>query len=107
MIKNDLISDTVPSLTSPSSVDTDQLSSLGVRLKVSQTLQYLITYQAYAALRSACLGRGHSLIVYLNCTKHFSCRKEENHVTENKIAVVVYEQKFLNLTGRHLAELQQ
>ena len=33
------------------------------------------------------------------------CKKEENHVTENKIAVVVYEQTFRNLTGGHLAEL--
>ena len=32
-------------------------------------------------------------------------KKEENHVTENNIAVVVYDQKFLNLTGGHLAEL--
>ena len=29
----------------------------------------------------------------------------ENDVTENKIAVVVYEQKFLNLTGGHPAEM--
>ena len=32
-------------------------------------------------------------------------KKKENDVTENKIAVVVYEQKFFNLTGGHLAEL--
>ena len=57
---------------------------------------YLNLYnnKAYAALRSASLGRGHCWIYV-----------EESDVIENMIAVLVYEQKFLNWTGGHHQEL--
>ena len=73
-----------------------QIQHLYHDIKVGKTQNYSnINHQACAALRSACLGRGHSLILYLNWTNS----------VENKIAVVVYEEKFLNWTGGHRAEL--
>ena len=86
--------DTIPSLTSPSSVDTDKLSSLGVRLKVGTILIYPCYLKCFVILHYT---RSSLIHLLIGKTWNLDFNKEDRFMSVTHL-MLLSDEKSNNLT---------